>query len=334
MHGRNTFPVQAGWKILLTDMGIRPAEVLRRAGLPGDLFGREKAALTSDEYFRLWRGIEEEAADPAMPLRLAESLSAEAFDPPVFAALCSPDLNTALRRLATYKRLICPMALHVRVTSRSTSVELEWLETEWKPPTSLVAAEVVFFVQLARIATRKRIRPTAVKAPVALEPAAAYAHYLGVEGRRGGRPSISFRREDAELPFVTANDAMWRTFEPTLRKRLSELDQAATTADRVRAALVELLPAGNASVEAVSTKLGTSKRTLQRRLNGEARSFQDVLNGTREDLARHYLGTTALTGAEISFLLGFEDPNSFFRAFHAWTGETPESVRGALRRRA
>ena len=38
-----------------------------------------------------------------------------------------------------------------------------------------------------------------------------------------------------------------------------------------------------------------------------------------------------MAGAEISFLLGFEDPNSFIRAFHDWTGTTPERLRSQLR---
>ena len=124
---------------------------------------------------------------------------------------------------------------------------------------------------------------------------------------------------------------MWESFAPHLRMRLSELDQGATTAERVRAALRELLPAGSASMATVSRRLGTSTRTLQRRLNSERKTFQGLLNETRERLARHYLATTHLTGAEIAFLLGFEDPNSFFRAFHAWPGETPEQVRATLR---
>ena len=49
----------------------------------------------------------------------------------------------------------------------------------------------------------------------------------------------------------------------------------------------------------------------------------------REELARHYLVNTRYSSAEIAFLLGYNDPNSFIRAFHAWTGQTPEGARSA-----
>jgi len=40
---------------------------------------------------------------------------------------------------------------------------------------------------------------------------------------------------------------------------------------------------------------------------------------------------TEFSSAEISFLLGYEDPNSFIRAFHGWTGATPERLRAESR---
>ncbi|MCC6612982.1 MAG: helix-turn-helix transcriptional regulator [Anaerolineae bacterium] len=44
-------------------------------------------------------------------------------------------------------------------------------------------------------------------------------------------------------------------------------------------------------------------------------------------LARTYLAKSDYSSGQIAFLLGYEDPNSFFRAFRAWTGQTPEGVR-------
>jgi AraC-like DNA-binding protein len=60
----------------------------------------------------------------------------------------------------------------------------------------------------------------------------------------------------------------------------------------------------------------------------------DVLKSARMRLAQHYLKNTTLSAAEVSFLLGFEDPNSFFRAFRRWTDATPEAWREAQRMRA
>ena len=82
-------------------------------------------------------------------------------------------------------------------------------------------------------------------------------------------------------------------------------------------------------MEDVARKLVLSKRTLQRRIEAEGTSYQRILKETREALARHYLQKTELPAAEISFLLGFDEPNSFYRAFRTWSGTTPESVRHA-----
>jgi AraC-like DNA-binding protein len=122
-------------------------------------------------------------------------------------------------------------------------------------------------------------------------------------------------------------------FEPELRQRLADLGSSVTTAKRVRAALLEGLPSGLVTMEDVAKKLGSSKRTLQRHMEAEGTSFQLVLQETREALARHYLEHAELPVAEISFLLSFDEPNSFYRAFRKWTGDTPERVRQQTRRK-
>lgn len=326
----SSFPVNPSWRILLNDLGLRGGDILRRGGLPGDLFARDKATLSTEEYFRLWRALEEETADPTLPLRIGLVLTVESFDPPVFAALCSSNLNVALGRIAHYKRLVMPMRLRVKISAPETTLDIEWLDAQDEVPPSLVGMELVYFVQLARIATRHRVTPLEVTSPRSLESEEVYSEYFGVPLSRANRVSITFSAEDATRPFLTANERMWDFFEPDLRRRLSELDERATTSERVRVALLDLLPSGEASMTVVAKRLGTSTRTLQRRLKQEGVSFQAVLNATREELATHYLKSSSYSGAEISFLLGFDDPNSFFRAFHSWTGTTPEKTRSAL----
>lgn len=107
---------------------------------------------------------------------------------------------------------------------------------------------------------------------------------------------------------------MWRVFSAALRRRLADLRASATAAERVRAALVETLPAGDPSMTAVSGRLATSARTLQRQLGQEGTSFQVILARAREDFARHYLAREDLWTSEIAFLLGYSDTNSFYRA--------------------
>ena len=324
------FPLEAAWPLLLKDLGVRPADVLRRAALPEDLFSRSGVSLASAEYFRLWQAVADEVDDPAFPIHAAQMVSTEAFFPPIFAALCSPNLAVAASRLAHYKRLVAPMVMHIDELPDSFTIALEWLDRTVVPPPSLVAAELSFLIQLPRIATRERLIPLGVEAPSPPEPAAEYERFFGVSVRKGKAHAVVFSSEDARRPFLTVNDAMWEAFEPMLRKKLAELDGSATTADRVRAALLEALPGGSSSMEEISRRLALSKRTLQRRLQNEGTSFQAVLNKTREDLAKHYLSNTTFSGAEISYLLGYDDPNSFFRAFHDWTGETTEHARATL----
>ncbi len=324
---QHAYALDMSWPALLKELGIRTANVLRRAELPEDLFARPSARLDSAAYFRFWEALEAEAGDGHFVLRLYAALRSESFSPPLFAALCSPNLLSALQRLSQYKTLVAPMRLDVVEGRDVVTARLAWLDATLPPPSSLVAAELLFSVGLARMGTHELIRPSRIVAEAPPTPAAAYEKFLGVPIRRGKGHSVSFRRDDALKPFLSSNDAMWAIFEPALRKRLAELDASASTAERVRATLLEGLPSGNVAMDSVARRLALSKRTLQRRLEDEGTSYQAVLRVTREALALHYLERTSLPVTEIAFLLGFEEPNSFFRAFSEWTGRTPETVR-------
>jgi len=80
----------------------------------------------------------------------------------------------------------------------------------------------------------------------------------------------------------------------------------------------------------LAREMCVSARTLQRRLTDAGSSFQQVVDETRHELARHYLEQSAIELHEAAYLLGYEDANSFFRAFRAWEGTTPGQYVSAL----
>lgn len=334
MARNRTFSLNIGWKALLKDAGLQPGLVLRRAGLPDDVFSRPERGLTTEEYCRFWLALEKEANDASFPLRLVERVSADIFDPPLFAALCSSNMMQAVQRLARYKQLIAPMELDVLVDEAGVlCVSPRWLSAPLVLPLSLQIAELAFLLRLLRLATREPVNALSVVLPQHLNEVQGRhcARFFGTEIQLGESPTIRFSATDTLRPFLTLNEGMWRVFEPELRRRLSELNETATMAERVRAVLFELIPGNAATIETTAARLGMSKRTLQRRLEDEGENFRALVNRCREDLARHYLGNTRLSGYEIAFLLGFEDPTSFYRAFQTWTGQTPETVREILR---
>lgn len=327
MKHATRFSVQPGWKVLLNDLGVNPALVLRLAGLPADLFARKDLKITPTDYFRLWQGLEQVAGAEEWPLKMGQVLSVETFDPPIFASLCSTNLNTALQRLAQFKQLICPLTLHVESTVQQTVVTLNCYGNNEPIPRSLGAAELVFLTQLARLGTRKPIVPLwveLVQPPSQREP---YQEYFGVPLTSGQANRMAFSASDAQEPFLTENAAMWDFFEAGLKKKLSDLETEASMKERVRSALHEMLPAGQSSIEEAASRLAMSKRSLQRRLSEETSSYQEVLNTTRRELAHAYLVRSSASLGEIAYLLGFQDGNSFLRAFRDWTGQTPGEYR-------
>jgi AraC-like DNA-binding protein len=324
--GEERYLLDPGLRLLLADLGISTANVLRRAALPADLFARDQARLTTDQYYSLWQALGEESTDPNLPIRIGQTISVEAFSPPIFAALCSRNLEVAASRIASYKKLIGPMRLAVSHAETGLALRFDW-RSHANPPDVLALSELVFWIALARIGTRTQIQPLRLTTPHPPTDSHAFRNYLGCAIEADPTQTIIFTAADASRPFLTANESMWHVFEPELRRRLDQLDRNSSTSERVQAALIELLPTGATAMSDVAHSLAVSSRTLQRRLHEEGTSYQATLNTTRHALAHHYLRNDAMTVGQISFLLGYENPTSFYRAFHTWTGQTPERAR-------
>jgi AraC-like DNA-binding protein len=77
--------------------------------------------------------------------------------------------------------------------------------------------------------------------------------------------------------------------------------------------------------------LGTSPRTLRRRLAAAGTSYQALLDEVRQALAEEMLATDVLTVEDVAQRLGYAEASSFIHAFRRWRGSTPAQFRRDLR---
>ncbi len=332
--GKGSFAVGPGWKAILAQVGVDAVDVLRRARLPEDLLNGGDVRLDADDFLRLHEAIDASVQDPGFWVRLTESLSAEWFSAPLFAALCSPDLATAAARFSRFKPLLGPVSLEVHDVADGLHLTYRWEPANVPLPTHVHVVEAMFITQLARLGTREHVQPVEVVVPELPAVAEPYEAFLGVEIHRGDELVVRFDPEEAHRAFLSSNPAMWDIFEPQLSKRLADLEEEASFTRRAQAVLLEGLPSGRFSMDDVARRLGVSTRTLQRRLQDEGTRFKALVGDTRRQLACHYLRETHVSLTEIAFLLGFEEPTSFFRAFQRWAGTTPEQFRASQDRPA
>lgn len=306
---------------------LSPERVFRRAGLPTDSLSHEGRGLTARQFFDLWNAELSEANREDAALYLARSTARGAPTSTTLAFSCSADLETAFKRLSIFKPLVFPLHLDIEETDTGFSLSLKPVDPDVPIPETFAAFEIYYLVALARNCTNEKIVPLSVKIPGALMNRANAEQYLEVTVQEGRYAQLQLSAKDLRLPLISVNEEMWEEFEPGLYQRLLDRDRNSAMSMRVRRALIQLLPSGHASADAVCKHLHISKRSLYRYLRSEGETFQSVLDATRSELSLNYLSNNDLSIDEISYLLAFRDPNSFYRAFRGWTGMTPMEAR-------
>ena len=326
---KNYFILDKKYSDLLEKLGLSTQEVLKKAQLPQDLFNRKSPVMTIEEYIRFMESIKELSKNDSLAIKMGTIENLETFSPPIFAAYCSKNALTCMKRISKYKKLIGPIEFILNENKDNITIEISFANNKNEMPEFLVMTEMVFLIILIRSATKEHIVPIEVITKYNLDND-DYEKFFGVRPKIGIKNILTISKKDALIPFISENDNMWQYFEPELKRRLCELDIEDTYSARVRSSLIELLPAGEGSIDDVASKLGLSKRTLQRKLKQEDTTFQKQLNYTRELLAKHYLKNSDVTSDDIAYLLGYQDLNSFLRAFNIWTGMTVSEYKKGL----
>lgn len=304
------------------------AAVLRRAQLPHSRFRVAKPQGTTGEFFALWRAVEQSGAEADLGLRLGVEALSDYDDVAVLAALHSVTLGEGLQKLARYKRLVCPEKVWIDVADGEARLRFEWLLAEDDPPTLVTDLLFAFILGLARRGTTKQVRPRRIELVRRRANEAMLRRHYRCELRFGApHDLLVFDEATLALPMVDRNPQLLSLLLPGLELAVAQEEHEPTLLDDVRSAVTETMCGARPAIAHVAKSLGMSPRTMQRRLGELGTTYQDILTEVRQRSARRLLANTDHGVGEIAFLLGFEEVNSFMRAFQAWEGTTPAKWR-------
>jgi AraC-like DNA-binding protein len=318
------FRVNGRLGVLLGELGVSVPAVLRQAGLRRDLFNQTRVLVTTEELFALWQAVHDVSGDPAIGLRLGTQTKMEHFHPTSLAALSTDNFGAAVQRMARYKLLSAPEEILQEIEGDAWSVRFRWLLADGAEPAVLTEHCFAVVLSLARFGTGKRIVPLRVEFIQPREHRTALENHFGCPVTFGAaHNAIVFRAADARRPLVTRNVELLAMLAPQLDEQLARQRREQSFTERVRETIQMRLAGHRPTIDDIAGALHMSARTLQRRLQDEGKSFQGVLEDARHELARHYLASSRLELNEAAYLLGYEDANSFARAFRGWEGVPP-----------
>ncbi|WP_128102008.1 AraC family transcriptional regulator [Paenibacillus sp. DCT19] len=311
----------------LRQIGINSHDVARKAGLPLTVISDSTVNIT--QYYAIWQAYSDLAGDIAHGMiQLATIYEVTKFPPPILATFHARDYRDALQRMARYKMLCPPESLKIIEDGEDCILDLQWLDTDESCPPLLVGITLAFLLELGRRGTGRHLTASAVEFAQPMGDLQVLEGYFGCRVRTDANHNrLSLHRKDLDIPFHSYNAELLEILTPALDRTLHEHQGNRSLSETVKWIMKRSFSAGRPDVHMVAKELGMSNRTLQRRLTDESTNFNHLLTEARHEQARVYLSDLSLDIKEVAFLIGYEDQNSFYRAFRTWEGDTPANWR-------
>jgi AraC-like DNA-binding protein len=284
--------------------------------------------LTSEQWHDLWKNASHLCNDPVFGLHFGESLQLAALGAVGEIIKSSDTVGQAVTIACSFAPSITDLfAMEVEKQDKSFFIRL--IPTT-KHDDGFVAQQVLdllvaFTIHELNGFLLKKIVPDSVAYPYKLSKPEEYERVFHCKPtKRTNGCIIKLNNSYWEEPVLTSNYELQQIF---LQKLNSEpVDKAGNLVSyqvKILDYLMKNSYLGILSLEDVAANFNMTPRSLQRRLQNESVTFQQLADSVRKSLALHYLESGKYQLKEISHILGYNELSAFSRAFKRWTGKPP-----------
>ena len=315
----------------LAAMGIDADQLLRDAGIDPEKYENTEKRVPFEAVERLFRLVVERTGDTSIGLSIVDHMNPTAYEALGVAILCSSTIRNLFRRFERFFDIVSTLERGRFYDTDYGGYFAEEPFVRYSDVTRDVHADAFAAVvaRFIRLVYQPDFEPRLVELssspPDSLH--GRYREHFGPNIQFGAeRTAIHVNTSDLDAPLTGSNSSLAFHNDQLATAILADLKKHDLRA-RVYARLLEFLPAGDCSREKVARSMSMSESAFQKKLKADGTTYQEVLDETRSELARHYLGKSGISISEAAFLLGFTDSSNFSRAFKRWTGVSPTEYR-------
>ncbi|MDA8879946.1 AraC family transcriptional regulator ligand-binding domain-containing protein [Pseudomonadales bacterium] len=308
-------------------------KMLREAGVDLKAAARGDQRVSFEVVDRFWAMAVEATGNPTIGLDVVEDLNPVVYRSLGVALLCSSTLRDFFRRFDRFFAVISTLETTNFEETEEWAVFTDHQLVDYSRATVGCHSDAfaAFLVKLIRMVYKPDYSP--LKVQLAWTPPAEYQKryqdWFGCPIEFGFKDSSVFvNPQDLDVELVGANPDIALQNDQLAMTVLSGMRKL-DLPEQVYVRLIDFLPAGDCSREKVARSLAMSESAFQKKLKAAGTSYQELLDDTRMELAKHHLSDPDMSVDEVAYLLGFSDCSNFTRAFKRWLGVSPREYRNS-----
>lgn len=314
----------SGYAGLVRKLGLNPADLVRQVGLNLRSLATPDHRLPACKVYRLLELTAQASRTPEFGLMLAGKRGLSHLGALGLLARDEPDVRHGLQRIATGMRLhsTC-VVMQLQEEHGFAVITLNVLPDGEDVIRQSVEAAVGLLHQILSALLGPGWRPLEVQfVHAAGHSTRMHRQFFGCPVRFASQHNAVVLRSSDLDQAVPGADQGFRSYTQSAIPAWTS-SGGKISVNRVRHAVLQLLPSGQCTSESVARNLGIHRRTLHRHLGSEGLDFTTLLDAMRLEMAQQYLTAGELKMTEVSQLLGFNAASSFSRWFHERTAVSP-----------
>jgi AraC-like DNA-binding protein len=317
-----------GFDTLVDRLGGDPRKLLEHNGIDPHTFSDPDSDIECTAAVAMLEHASRQLNDPLFGLHLAEMQDPDVFGCVMALARAAPTMRHALQCLIEYVPVSASPECELELVNTRDVVELRWRAPNGLSDRGQVSYHGVLLIMktLKMLGRHFVARYATLTLPIARQQSRLLEERLGcrVHGKASAN-AIAFSSALLDGPIATAN----RTLFTMLNFGMAQLraSSKASFIEQVEANVRRGIISGQSALPDCARKMGTSVRTLQKRLTEAGVKYTDIVQAERIKLAKHSLRWSDSSLDDIALQLGYAEQTSFGRAFKRSTGMTPKEYR-------